>query len=130
MMTVLCSILVFSALAALLDYRCHLSPALESFFAGPYARYRYAEGSGNASGTDFDFSVSEVNLGVNTGYRWIHDATGIKVVFAFGYGNSRITEDVLSGNDEVMTAFDAFKDDNETYFDAPFAAEFSMGYAF
>jgi len=119
-----------SGVASVLNYRWHFSPALESFFAGPYARYRYIEGSGNTSGADFDFNVSEVNLGLNVGYRWIHDATGINAVFAFGYGKSWETEDVSPVNDDIMTTFDAFKEDNDTYFDAPFLGEFSIGYAF
>lgn len=119
-----------NGVAAVLDYRWHLSPAMESLFAGPYARYRYVDGSGDVSGTDFDFNVSEVNLGVNVGYRWINDATGINAVFAFGYGNSWETEELSVESDDIIYTYDEFKKDNETYFDAPFNAEFSIGYAF
>ena len=119
-----------TGIAVVLDYRWHLSPELESFFIGPYVRYRYVDGSGSAAGTKFDFKVPEVNLGMNAGYRWIHDATGINVVFAFGYGYSWVTETITPISDNIESAFDKFKKDNDTFLDAPFYGEFSIGYAF
>jgi len=117
-------------MAAVIDYRWHLIPKLESFFIGPYARYRYVDGSGSAEGTKFDFKVPEVNLGLNVGYRWIHDATGINFVFAFGYGYSWVTEKITPNNDNINTTFKKFKKGNDSYLDAPFNGEFSIGYAF
>ena len=116
--------------AAVLDYRWHLYPKLDSFFAGPYARYRYVDGSGHAAGTTFNFKVPEVNIGLNVGYRWIHDATGINVVFAFGYGYSWVTEKITPTNDNIESTFKNFKNDNDAFLDAPFYGEFSIGYAF
>lgn len=119
-----------AGIAAVVDYRWHLSPKLESFFLGPYVRYRYVDGSGNAEGTKFYFKVPEVNIGLNAGYRWIHDATGINVVFAFGYGYSWVTETITPNNDNIKSIFEKFKKDNDSYLDAPFYGEFSIGYAF
>ena len=116
--------------AAVIDYRWHFSPELESFFAGPYARYRYVDGSGSAAGTKFDFTVSEINLGLNAGYRWIHDATGINAVLAFGYGYSWVTEKINPTNAAIESTFKEFKKDNDAFLDAPFYGEFSIGYAF
>jgi hypothetical protein len=116
--------------AVVLDYRWHLSPKLESFFVGPYARYRYVDGSGSVEGIKFDFTVPEVNIGLNAGYRWIHDATGINVVFAFGYGYSWVTEKINPTNTKIVSTFNEFKKDNDTFLDAPFYGEFSIGYAF
>lgn len=125
-----CDVDEATGLAAVLDYRYHFAPRLESFFAGPYMRYRTVNGSGIAAGTDFEFDVSEVNLGLNAGYRWIHDATGISAVFSYGYGHSWTDEEVTPMNGEVESAFDDFKKENETYLDAPFFGELSIGYAF
>ena len=119
-----------TGIAVVLDYRWHFSPELESFFVGPYIRYRYVDGSGTDAGTKFDFKVPEVNLGVNAGYRWIHDATGINVVLAFGYGYSWVTEEITPTNDNIKSIFNKFKKDNDTFLDAPFYGEFSIGYAF
>lgn len=119
-----------TGIAAVLNYRWHFIPKLESLFLGAYGRYRYSDGSGSADGTKFDFTVPEVNIGLNAGYRWIHDATGINIVIAAGYGYSWETEDISPSNDLITSKFNTFKKDNNTYFDAPFYGEFSIGYAF
>ena len=119
-----------AGLAAVLDYRWHVSPALESFFIGPYARYRHVDGSGAVAGTAFDFRVPEVNIGLNAGYRWIHEATGINIVIAFGYGHSWVSEEISPNRNDINSTFSQFKKDNDTYLDAPFYGEFSIGYSF
>ena len=116
--------------AVVLDYRWHFAPKLASFFIGPYARYRYVDGSGHVEETTFNFTVPEVNVGLNAGYRWIHDATGINVVLAFGYGYSWVTENLHPTNAMIESIFKKIKKANDTYFDAPFYGEFSIGFAF
>lgn len=119
--------------AAVLDYRWHLTPRMESFFLGPYLRYRYAEGKGTVGGVDFDWSIPELNLGVNAGYRWIHDPTGINVVVVAGYGYAWTSQELSSDDTTIGTAFAHFKDANagtENFLDAPFFGEVSFGWAY
>lgn len=118
--------------AIVLDYRWHFSPKLNGFFAGPYLRYRYAYGSGTAEGINYDFKLPEINVGINGGFRWV-SKTGINVVFAYGYGYSFGKKKLSPSNTDIISTFNAFKkaeDRNNMIFDAPFNAEFSIGYAF
>ncbi|MBK9759937.1 MAG: DUF3575 domain-containing protein [Flavobacteriales bacterium] len=120
------------ALGGVLNYRWHLSPKLSGFFVGPYARYRYVYGSGSVEGTEYDFEVPELNVGVNGGYRWVAKC-GFNVVLAAGYGYSSAKERLTPSNDAVIDGFNAFKDAddaNSSMLDAPFYGEFSIGYAF
>ncbi len=117
---------------AVLNYRWHFSPKLKNFFVGPYLRYNYVYGSGMAEESNYDFNVHEVNLGLNGGYRWV-SKIGINVVFAAGYGYSIGKENLMPTNPAIESAFSAFKNANNTnsaFLDAPYYAEFSIGYAF
>jgi len=121
-----------TAWAAVLDYRWHFSPKLNGFFVGPYLRYRYTYGSGTAEGTDYDFKFPEINIGINGGFRWV-SKIGINVVFAWGYGYSIGNEKLSPSNSDIISTFNTFKnaeDRNNVIFDAPYNAEFSIGYAF
>ncbi len=112
-----------------LDYRWHFSPKMESFFIGPYIRYRYLTGNG----TSFDFVVSELNVGINAGYRWIHKPTGINVVLAAGYGYSWTNRNFSDSSSSVLSAYNSFAKANAgtvNFVEAPFLGEFSIGYAF
>jgi len=120
------------AWGASLNYRWHLSSELKKFFVGPYLRYRYIYGSGTTGSTDYDFNVSEFNIGINGGYRWIW-RYGINVVFAAGYGYSIGKENLTPSNRDVTYTFSKFKKDNDTntsILDSPFFAELSFGYTF
>lgn len=117
---------------AVLNYRWHFSPKLENFFVGPYIRYHYVYGSGVAEAIKYDFNVHEVNLGLNGGYRWI-SKIGINVVLAAGYGYSISKENLMPTNPVIESAFSTFKNannTNNTFLDAPFFGEVSIGYAF
>lgn len=121
-----------TAWGAALDYRWHFSPKLNGFFVGPYARYRYSYGSGTAEGTNYDFKVPELNVGINGGYRWV-TKFGVNILFAYGYGYSFGSEELSPSNADVISTFDSFKsakNRNNVMFDAPYYAEFSIGYAF
>jgi hypothetical protein len=121
-----------TAWAVVLDYRWHFSPKLNGFFVGPYARNRYAYGSGTAEGIDYNFKLPEIHVGINGGYRWV-SKIGINVVFAWGYGYSFSNEILSPSNSDISSTFNAFKNAegrNNMIFDAPFNAEFSIGYAF
>jgi hypothetical protein len=121
-----------TAWGAALDYRWHFSPKLNGFFVGPYARYRYSYGSGTTEGTNYDFTVPEINVGINGGFRWVFKG-GFNVVFAYGYGYSIGNEKLSPSGADVMATFDSFKsakNRNNVMFDAPYYAEFSIGYAF
>jgi len=121
-----------TALAAVIDYRWHFSPKLNGFFAGPYVRYRYSYGSGTAKGTAYDFKFPEMNVGINGGFRWV-SKIGFNVVFAWGYGYSFGSEKLTPSNIDVISTFNTFKNAegrNNMILDAPFNAEFSIGYAF
>ena len=115
-----------------LNYRWHFSPKLKNFFVGPYLRYNYVYGSGMTEASNYDFNVHEVNLGLNGGYRWV-SKIGINVVFAAGYGYSIGKENLMPTNPAIESAFSGFKNANNTnsaFLDAPYYAEFSIGYAF
>jgi len=88
------------ALAGVLNYRWHLSPKLENFFVGPYARYRYVYGSGSVEGENYEFEVPEFNLGVNGGYRWV-SKIGFNIVLSAGYGYSFSKERLTPSNKDV-----------------------------
>ena len=118
--------------AGVLDYRWHLSPVMNGFFAEPYLRYRYSSGSGKTRLNNYKYNVSELNLGLNAGFRWI-SKLGINVVIAAGYGYSIIKENLTPSNSDIEFTFTKFKNDNVTntsLFDAPFYGEVSIGYAF
>ena len=120
------------SLAGVLNYRWHISPKLENFFVGAYTRYRYSYGSGTAGATNYKFKVPEVNFGINGGYRWI-SKIGINVVLSAGYGYSLGKDNLTPSNEDVINKFNTFKkanDTNRVILDAPFYAEFSIGYAF
>jgi len=117
---------------AVLNYRWHFSPKLKNFFVGPYLRYNFVYGSGMAETSSYDFNVHEVNLGLNGGYRWV-SKIGINVVLAAGYGYSIGKENLMPTNPVIESAFSVFKNANNTnsaFLDAPYYAEFSIGYAF
>lgn len=119
-------------LAGVLNYRWHFSPTLKNFFVGPYVRYRYVYGSGTVKTTNYDYNVPEINIGLNTGYRWV-SKSGINVVLAAGYGYSFVKENFTPSNSDVNAAFSVFKNANNTnnaVLDAPFYGEVSIGYAF
>ncbi len=119
--------------AAVINYRWHPFSRIDSFFVGPYARYRYVTGSGNISGTSFDYSIPEFTLGINAGYRWIFGSSGFNVVMAAGYGYSWREENFSTNTSAIQTAFREFKGANAgttNFVDAPFYGEFSLGYAF
>jgi hypothetical protein len=121
-----------NAWGAVLDYRWHFSPKLNGFFVGPYVRYRYSYGSGTSGGTDYDFKVPEIHVGINGGFRWV-TKIGINLVFAYGYGYSFSNEELSPSNSEVNSTFNSFKNAegrNNVMLDAPYYAEFSIGYAF
>ena len=121
-----------NAWAGVINYRWHFSPKLENFFAGPYARYRYVYGSGNVEGIKYEYDVPELNFGLNGGYRWV-SKIGFNVVLSAGYGYSFVKDNLTPSNKEVIEKFDAFKkanDTNSAIFDAPYYAEFSIGYVF
>jgi len=118
-----------TGLAAVANYRWHLSPKLEHFFVGAYGRYRYVYGSGDTGADEYDFTVPELNLGLNAGYRWI-SRMGINAVISFGYGFSFVSEDITPLNDSIEKSFRAFKEDNDAFLDAPFYGEVSFGFAF
>ncbi len=115
-------------MAAVLNYRWHFSPKLDNFFIGAYGRYRYVSGSGIAGDINYDFSIPEVNLGINGGYRWV-SKIGINVVLAAGYGYSWGSENITPLNEQVISNFNAFKK-AESYIEAPYYGEVSIGYAF
>jgi len=117
-----------TGMAGVLNYRWHFSPKLDNFFIGVYGRYRYVSGSGIAEGINYDFSIPEVNLGVNGGYRWV-SKIGINVVLAAGYGYSWGSENITPLNEQVISNFNAFKK-AESYIEAPYYGEVSIGYAF
>ena len=116
----------------LINYRWHFSSKLENFFVGPYLRYHYVYGSGMADASNYEFEVHEINLGLNGGYRWV-SKIGINVVIAAGYGYSISNENLMPTNTDINSAFSTFKNannTNNTFLDAPFYGELSIGYAF
>ena len=118
--------------SAVLNYRWHFSPRMKNFFVGPYVRYRKVYGNGKTKEAKYDFDVSEVNLGVNGGYRWVLK-NGFNIVLAAGYGYSFGTQNLSSGREDVKTTFSKFKkanNTNTTMLDSPFYGEVSFGYAF
>lgn len=118
--------------ACVLNYRWHFSPKLKNFFIGPYIRYRYIYGSGKVDTKNYDYDVTELNIGINGGYRWV-SKSGINIVLSAGYGYSIIDENLSTSNKDVNLVFSKFKktnDTNEGLFDAPFYGEVSFGYAF
>jgi hypothetical protein len=121
-----------TAWSAVLNYRCHFSPSLKGFFAGPYARYRYVYGSGTTGETDFDFTLPIANVGLNGGYRWV-SKIGINAVFSWGYGYSFGKENISPSTSDTNSTFDAFKNaesKNNMLIESTFYAELSIGYAF
>ena len=118
--------------AGVLNYRWHFSPKLKSFFVGPYVRYRYVKGSGKAKTIDYNYNVSEINFGLNGGYRWV-SKNGINIVLAAGYGYSITKENISPYNSEVNDVFSRFKKANyvnTSLLDAPFYGELSIGFTF
>ena len=115
--------------AMILNYRWYASGSLDSIFAGAYARYRINTGAGSISDTRFDYDSREQTIGFNVGKRWVWK-NGFNIVVLAGYGFSHYKETVTPSNTAVVSALDAFKDDNSLFFDNPFYGEFSIGYAF
>lgn len=116
-------------LAAVLNYRFHLSPALGGFFVGAYGRYRQVYGEGTAEGARFTFSVPELVVGLNVGYRWMI-WNGVNAVFSAGYGYAWTKTNRSPDRSAQKDALAAFADKNAQFMDAPFYGEFSVGYAF
>lgn len=116
-------------LAAVFNYRFHLSPKMSSFFVGAYGRYRTVYGEGTAEGAPFRFSVPEAVVGLNVGYRWIV-WKGINAVFSAGYGYAWTKTTRTPDRKAQEEALAAFADRNAQFMDAPFYGEFSVGYAF
>ncbi|MDH3354385.1 MAG: DUF3575 domain-containing protein [Chromatiales bacterium] len=118
-----------TGVALALNYRWHISKSMDSIFVGVYTRYRVNTGTGTVEGTAFEFTRPELTAGLNVGKRWTWD-NGFNTLFSLGYGASMVTEDLTPKNASIDAALTTFKNDNDTFFDAPFYGEFSIGYAF
>jgi hypothetical protein len=116
-------------LAAVFNYRFHLAAKMSSFFVGAYGRYRSVYGEGTAEGARFSFSVPEVVVGLNVGYRWMV-WRGVNAVFSAGYGYAWTKTTRTPDRTPQKDALAAFADKNAQFMDAPFYGEFSVGYAF
>jgi len=110
-----------------LNYRYHLSHAMESWFVGSFARYRIYNGDGTSGSTDFVFDITELTLGLNAGKRWVWDS-GFNITFALGYGISFTDRENNPSSTEIESTITAFED--EYTFLGPFLGELSIGYAF
>ena len=110
-----------------LNYRWHLSEAMESFYLGSYVRYKYYIGNGTSGLTKFDFTLHDFTLGLNAGKRWVWNS-GINVNIAFGYGISTLSKETDPATADVEETLDKFIDEY-TFID-PFYGEISIGYAF
>lgn len=111
----------------ILNYRYHLSKAMDSIFLGVYTRYRHFEGTGRSGSTDFEFTIPEWTYGINAGKRWVWD-NGFNLTFAFGFGISDFSEDAQPTDASIESALGAFRDEY-TFFNAGLG-ELSVGYAF
>ena len=116
-----------SGIGFTLNYRWHLSEKLESVFLGVFTRYKIYKGNGSQELTEFDFTLSEMALGVNAGKRWVWD-NGINVNFALGYGISTDWQNLDPTTSSIESTFEIFKDEYD--FLGPFYGELSIGYAF
>jgi len=110
-----------------LNYRWHLSEAMESFYLGLYARYKIYKGNGSSGSIKFDFTLHDFTLGLNAGKRWVWNS-GINVNVAFGYGISTLSKETEPANPDVEATLNKFIEEY-TFID-PFYGEISIGYAF
>jgi hypothetical protein len=115
--------------AFVLNYRWHFSKSLESYFIGPYARYREVSGTGTAGGAAFDFTIPEWTVGINIGKRWVWDS-GVNIVLAAGYGVSTRKEAVSPTNATTGSALATFKKDHPMFLENSSYGEVSIGYVF
>ena len=115
--------------AMILNYRWYVGASLDSIFVGAYTRYRINSGTGSTAVTSFDYDSTELTVGLNAGKRWVWK-NGFNIVILAGYGFSDFKETISQQNEVINQALDAFKDDNNLFFDNPFYGEFSIGYAF
>jgi len=109
------------------NYRWHFSGAMESFYIGSYARYKYYKGDATDGATKFDFTLQEYTLGLNAGKRWVWNS-GFNINCAFGYGISKLDKETDPTSPSIEAKLDEFID-NYTFID-PFYGEISIGYAF
>jgi len=116
-----------SGVAFILNYRWHISGEMESIFIGAYSRYRIYNGSGILESTKFDFTLSELTMGLNAGKRWVWNS-GFNVTLALGYGYSTSRREANPTNSSIESTLDKYEDQYD--FLSPFLGEFSIGYAF
>ena len=109
------------------NYRWHFSGAMESFYIGSYARYKYYKGDATDGATKFDFTLQEYTLGLNAGKRWVWNS-GFNINCAFGYGVSKLDKETDPTSPSIEAKLGEFID-NYTFID-PFYGEISIGYAF
>lgn len=110
-----------------LTYRYHFSGAMESFYIGPYYRYRLYSGQGNSQGTPFDFDITEQTIGLSAGKRWVWQ-NGLNLNLSLGYGVSSLDKKADVSSASIDRALDDFESDYDGL--TPFMGEFSVGYAF
>ena len=110
-----------------LNYRWHLSGAMESFYLGSYLRYKIYNGNGTSGSTKFNFTLQDFTLGLNAGKRWVWNS-GFNINCAFGYGISTLSKETEPSNSSVESTLNKFLDEY-TFID-PFYGEISIGYTF
>jgi hypothetical protein len=116
-----------SGLSFTLNYRWHLSGAMESLFLGSFVRYRMYDGDGTSGTTKFDFNMDEVTFGLNAGKRWVWN-NGFNITFSLGYGIAKLDKEKNPNSASVKSTINKFEEDYD--FIGPFLGEFSIGYAF
>jgi len=110
-----------------LNYRWHLSGAMESLYLGSYLRYKIYNGTGTSGLESFNFTLRDLTLGLNVGKRWVWNS-GINVNCAFGYGFSTLSQETEPTSSSIDATLNEFI--NEYTFIDPFYGELSIGYAF
>ena len=116
-----------SGYAFIMNYRYHFSGQMNSLFAGVYSRYRTYLGEGSLDGTDFEFTIPDVTVGVNLGRKWVWKS-GFTMTAALGYGFSKDWTKVDHTTEGIEKAISSFE--KEYKFLSPFLGEFSIGYSF
>jgi len=116
-----------NGVAFIMNYRWHVKGGLKSAYLGAYSRYRIYKGSGTLEPERFDFTISELTIGLNIGKRWVWKS-GFNINMAFGYGYSFQNRTSTPDNAFVNSAIDDFEKSYD--FIDPFLGEISIGYAF
>jgi len=113
------------AMGFMLNYRWHWSESMDSGFLGIYARDKIYNGIGKSDGTKFDFTITDMTLGLNIGKRWVCD-NGFNMTVSLGYGISKIIDKTDPESASIESELTKFNDE----YMSPLTGEISVGYAF